>query len=64
MNTDLPANRIVARVRAALAAIAESDRPEAWISLRTEQQAVGAAREIEEALLTGVNLRWPDGSSP
>lgn len=51
MNTD-----IRARVRAAYARIAEVDRPEVWITLRSEEDLLTEAKALEERLAAGETL--------
>ncbi|WP_375386146.1 allophanate hydrolase [uncultured Microbacterium sp.] len=56
MITNALAPSLVDRVRMALAAVADSGRPEVWITLRTEAQAVEAEMEIERRLSAGAHL--------
>lgn len=44
------------RVRAAYARIGEVDRPEVWISLHDEEEALAAAREVDERRASGADL--------
>src|SRR5690242_14680294 len=45
-----------ARVRAAYARIAEADRPEVWIALRAEEEALADAEEVDRRVATGEEL--------
>src|SRR3981081_3968967 len=45
-----------ARVRAAYARVAEVDRPEAWITLRDQQEALGGAAAIDAKVAAGEKL--------
>ena len=45
-----------ARVRAAYARIAEADRPEVWIALRTEEEAVEEAAAVDRRVAAGEDL--------
>jgi allophanate hydrolase len=47
---------IRARVRASFARIAEVDRPEVWISLRSEEDLLTEAKALEERLAAGATL--------
>ncbi|MEY9214468.1 allophanate hydrolase [Thermobifida halotolerans] len=44
------------RVRAAYARIGEVDRPEVWISLLDEEEALAAARRVDERTASGADL--------
>ena len=49
------------RVRAAFEALRRVDRPEVWISLRSEREVVQEAEALDRRIAAGIHFRTADG---